>query len=153
MPTSLPMTTTSAAAAGVAVAVAAGWNLVSGPSGSVFSQCNGPLYTFQAGNTAYQAVPNTSGIVSGQGYWCFLNAPTTLSLNGQGTTSASSTAPPSQWVMVGNPSATQTLTVHGADSVVTWNPGTGAYVQASVLVPGQGAWAISLDGGTITVSP
>jgi len=138
---------------GPAVAFAAGWNLVSGPSGSVFSQCNGPLYTFQAGNTAYQVVPNTSGIVSGQGYWCFLNAPTTLSLNGQGTTSASISAPPSQWVMVGNPSATQTLTVHGADSVVTWNPGTGAYVPASVLVPGQGAWAISLDGGTITVSP
>jgi PKD repeat protein len=139
--------------AGPAIAVAAGWNLVSGPSGSVFSQCNGPLYTFQAGNTAYQVVPNTSGIVNGQGYWCFLNAPTTLSLNGQGTTSASISAPPSQWVMVGNPSATQTLTVRGADSVVTWNPGTGAYVQASVIVPGQGAWAISLNGGTITVSP
>ena len=138
---------------GPAIAVAAGWNLVSGPSGSVFSQCNGPLYTFQAGNTAYQVVPNTSGIVNGQGYWCFLNAPTTLSLNGQGTTSASITAPASQWVMVGNPSATQTLTVRGADSVVTWNPGTGAYVQASVIVPGQGAWAISLNGGTITVSP
>ena len=89
--------------AGPAIAVAAGWNLVSGPSGSVFSQCNGPLYTFQAGNTAYQVVPNTSGIVNGQGYWCFLNAPTTLSLNGQGTTSASISAPPSQWVMVGEP--------------------------------------------------
>ena len=42
-----------------------GWNLVSGPTGTVFSQANGPLYTLPAGASAYVSVPNTTPITGG----------------------------------------------------------------------------------------
>lgn len=130
-----------------------GWSIIGGPSGTSFPQADGPLYTFQAGDTNYESFPNTTGIIGGLGYWAYFFSPATVSMNGSGTTSASITAPASQWVMVGNPSGTASVTVHGADVVYRFDIPSNSYQPVSVLGPGTGAWAISLSGGTITVSP
>ena len=146
-------TTIVIVASGPSVTYTAGWNQVAGPAGMTFPQCSGPLYTFQAGDTAYEAISNTTGVASGLGYWCYLSAPTTITLVGTGTTTASVVAPAGQWVEVGNPSATTSVTVKGADAVVTYNQATNSYVPVTTLAPGKGAWAISLSGTTLTISP
>src|SRR5262249_17953132 len=70
--------------AGATVPYQVGWNLVGGAGGPVFAQADGPLYTYQAGDTNYESVPNSTGIVGGRGYWAYLTQTTTVSLNGTG---------------------------------------------------------------------
>jgi PKD repeat protein len=130
-----------------------GWNLVGGPGGQTFSGANNPLYTFQAGDANYETVANTAGIASGKGYWAFFTSPTTITLIASSTNTASVQAPAGQYVMIGNPSASQTLTIHGADQAFAFDPIANSYVVATTLKPGQGAWVISINGATITVGP
>lgn len=134
-----------------AVTYQAGWNLVSGPTGTVFSQAQGTLYTLTAASGgSYATLPNTLAVSPGQGYWAYFNTGVTVQLVTPGSTSASVTAPAGQYVMVGNPSATRTLTVSGADVVYTYTP-AGGYAAGTSLAPGQGAWVLSNAGGTVTV--
>jgi hypothetical protein len=53
--------------------------------------------------------------------------------------------------MIGNPSAADTLSVHGADLVLRYDAATGTYEPTTTLASGQGAWAFSSAGGTITI--
>lgn len=138
---------------GTSVSYQAGWNLVAGPSGQTFTQADGVLYTFQAGDANYESQPNSTGVSAGRGYWAYFSSPVTVTIIAGGTSQASITAPAGQYVMVGNPSSTQTLTIHGADQAFTYDPVAGVYNPVTILAPGKGAWAISLNGGTITVSP
>jgi PKD repeat protein len=149
----LNVTVSQSTPTGPTVTYAVGWNLVAGPTGTTFPQANGVLYTFQAGDTNYESQPNTTPVTGGRGYWAYFTTAATVSLSNPGTTTASVQAPANQWVMVGNPSNSTTVTVHGADSVQSFNPSTNSYVATTSLAPGHGAWAISTAGGTITVSP
>lgn len=145
--------TTPPANGGNSVTYQTGWNIVAGPSGQTFTQADGVLYTFQAGDTAYESQPNGSGITAGRGYWAYFASPTTVTIIAGGTSQGSVYAPPSQYVMIGNPSTTQTLTIHGADQAVVYDSTSGQYVPVTTLGPGKGAWVISLNGGTVTVGP
>jgi len=146
-------TTVSQAPSGPQVTYGPGWNIVGGPSGTTFAQAAGPLYTYQANDSVYESMPATSGITAGLGYWAFFNQTTTVTLNGSGGTSFSVNAPASHWIMIGNPSGTATLRVTGADVIYRFDPTANNYVQVSTLAPGQGAWVISLNGGTISLAP
>jgi hypothetical protein len=53
--------------------------------------------------------------------------------------------------MIGNPGST-TASVTGADSIMTYNATTSQYASTTSLTPGQGAWAISYNGGTATIT-
>ncbi|MHB8573765.1 MAG: hypothetical protein ACYDCQ_00390 [Dehalococcoidia bacterium] len=142
-----------AAPSGPSASYPAGWVLVSGPGGTTFGAAQGSLYTFQAGDAAYETVNPNSGVAAGEGYWAYFNGPATVALAGQSTVNAAIQAPAGAWVMIGNPSATDTLTVNGADTVLIYDPAGGQYSAATSLKPGQGAWAMSLDGGMITIGP
>jgi hypothetical protein len=128
-----------------------GWNIVGGPSGTTFSQASGPLYQFPAGATNYVAVPNTQAVSAGQGQWAYFTAPTTVNLTGTTTLPITVTAPAGQYIMIANPSSTQTVTVSGADIVYTFDPTVNNYVVATTLTPGHGAWVFSNAGGPITM--
>jgi PKD repeat protein len=147
--------TVSVTAAGPTATYQPGWNLVDGPTGTVFSRANGPLYSFPAGATDYVVLPNTSPVTGGVGYWAFFNVTTTVVLNGSGPgLPFSTTIPAGQFVIVGNPSSTQTVTVNGADVVDTFNPSSNSYTSSTgsvTLAPGQAAWVYSADGATITI--
>jgi PKD repeat protein len=146
-------TTVNIQPAGPSVTYPAGWNLVSAPGGTTFSQASGALFTFQAGDANYRSLAPAQGVSAGLGYWAFFTAATTVTFNGNGSTSASISAPAGQYVMIGNPSAANTLRVTGADSVIVYNATSGGYANATTLAPGQGAWALSSAGGTIIVGP
>jgi hypothetical protein len=130
---------------------APGWNLVGGPSGTVFSSASNPMYTFQAGATSYTSVPNTQPVNSGQGYWAYFTATTTVNLTGTATLPFTVSVPAGQYIQIANPSPTQTVTVSGADIVYTWDPAANNYAVSTTLKPGQGAWVFSNAGGTITM--
>jgi hypothetical protein len=132
-----------------------GWNLVGGGNGQTFPQANGPLYTFQAGDTAYESLANSAGITGGRGYWAYFNSPTAVTISGSGPSLPfTATIPAGQYVMVGNPSTTASVTVSGADVVYTFNTATNSYTgggATGTLAVGQGAWVFSNAGGTITI--
>jgi plastocyanin len=136
--------------AAVSVSLAAGWSIIAGPAGTVVSGANGPLYTFRAGDTAYETIPSSTPLTPGSGYWAYFNAPVTESLPSSVSQPVSVQLPANQWVMVGNPTS-GSISVSGADSLLTYNSAQG-YQPANTLMSGQGAWAFSSAGGALTVT-
>lgn len=137
------------AVSGVSVTYKAGWNLVGGPDGTNV-QGVGNLYTLGGGG--YTTSAGTDPVSGGKGYWAYYAADTTVTLNGAGLATATVPAPAGQYVMIGNPSGTQAVRVSGADSVFSYDPAAGAYRDGTTLAVGQGAWALSTVGGTITLT-
>ena len=134
------------------VSYAAGWNMIAGPAGMAFSQAQNPLYTIQLGANQYTTQPNTQAVAAGAGYWAFFAQPTTVTLAGTSSTSASVQVAAGTYAFVGNSSATQTVTVSGADACFSYDPATNAYSIVSTLPPGHACAAFSTDGATVTLS-
>jgi len=134
---------------GISVTYNTGWNIVGGPSGTVVTGNNGPLYTYQAGDTNYEQVPSGSPLTAPRGYWAYFNSATTSTLATVSSQSLVVSAPVGAWFMIGNPGNTS-ATVSGADIAYTYSVGPG-YQAATILNPGQGAWAWSWTGAQITI--
>lgn len=117
-----------------------GWNLVSGPDGSTLNGVDGFLYTLQPGDAEYEAVPASSPLRGCWGYWAYF--PDGGSLNASADTTSRCDVPtlPGQWVMLGNPSAAQTLAFAGVDQALIYSA-DGGYQATQELAPGQGAFA------------
>jgi PKD repeat protein len=130
-----------------AVALQPGWNLIAVPDGATISGPLSAMYTYQAGDSGYEAVQNTQ---SGLGYWAFSATPATETLPLTGPQTVTQPLPPGQWVMLGNPGST-VATVVGADVVYVYSPDIG-YQPTTILQPGQGAWVLSLNGGVVTIT-
>jgi hypothetical protein len=130
----------------------AGWNIVSGPSGTTLTGSTGPLYTFSAGSAAYQTLPQGTPLQTGVGYWAYFPSGGSANFGPASSSSTTVQLPPGQFVMIGNPGA-GTATVSGANAVVlTYSPTSNGYTQTTQLAPGQGAWAASPTGGTLTIT-
>lgn len=129
----------------------AGWNLVSGPAGTTFAGAQPPLFTLQAGDTTYEALQGIGPAQAGVGYWAYFAADSLVTPPADGPPASTIAAPAGRFVMIGNPSASRTVTVVGADLIYTYDPLTGQYRRTTTLAPGQGAWAVSLAGGTLTL--
>lgn len=138
---------------GSAVTYATGWNLVAFPGGTDLSQVTGPFYTWQPADTNYETIdPTQQATSSGFGYWAYFSSSTTLTLGAGSNDFYAVLAPAAQYIMIGNPSGTESAVVSGADAVDSYDPVAG-YGTSPILNPGQGAWVISNSGGPITVTP
>jgi subtilisin family serine protease len=146
-----PATGNSGAPAG-AVLYHRGWNLVAAPAGTHFPASAGAMFTLQPGDDGYQSLQPGDALKAGFGYWAYFASDTTVPFAANGAETYSLTVPASQFVLIGNPSGTKELTVTGADLVYVYDPISGSYTQTNKLEPGQGAWVISVAGGTVTVS-
>lgn len=147
----LVLVITSAGSSGAVSSVSyhAGWNLAGAPDGTRYAGADGPIYTLQPGDAAYEAFPAGTPAVAGAGYWVYFGGGRTLDLpDGQGFVTVQ--LPPGQWVLIGNPSGLRTAPVAGADAVFTYDAGRG-YRAVSSLLPGQGALAYSQDGALLTI--
>jgi PKD repeat protein len=149
--TSTNINIASALPQGITVNLPAGWNLVGGPTGAIVSNNSGPLYTFQAGDTAYQSVPSGTPLRAGFGYWAYFTSGGTITLPTTNPQVVNASLPAGQYIMISNP-GNSGATVSGADSVLTFDPSANSYFPATSLAPGQGAWAISLAGGTVSIA-
>jgi hypothetical protein len=146
-----PTTTPSVPLVGAnTIVYPAGWNLVAG-TGLPLMGSDGPLYTFDPAAGSYQTVPAGTRLTPGAGYWAFFDCPTQRSLPVVAPQQASPQLPAGKWVMIGDPNFSP-VSVSGADVVYIYLPGSG-YEQATTLQPGQGAWAYSAAGGTVTFGP
>lgn len=138
------------------VVYAPGWNLIS-PGGqddidvqSLQVDFNGPLYTFQANDTAYQTA-TLGSVKPGFGYWANFSRTVRIALNLSDRDSYTVTVPGGQCVMVGNPSTKGSARVRGADHVYAFSAVLNGYVEESLLGIGRGAWACNATA-TTTVS-
>jgi hypothetical protein len=142
--------TTDAQASGMTVQYPAGWNLISLPSGTG-AATGGDLYHWLTNADDYETVTSAAAAPA-LGYWAFFPTATQLVL-GAGSEGAYTITPRAgHFVMIGDPSGDLPATVSGADAVYVYDPVNG-YQPARTLEPGQGAWAISLLGSTITITP
>jgi len=136
---------------GVSVTFSSGWNLVAAPDGTVISGAGGSLFTFQPGDTSYETLPSTSPAKAGRGYWAYFASNVTQMLPLTTSGSVSVNLPAGTPILIGNPGSS-TATVSGATTVSTFDPASNNYVSTMTLKPGQGAWAESDSGGTVTIS-
>lgn len=138
-------------AAGVPVSYHAGWNLVGGPDGTTFNAA-GNAYTLGASDSSYATSAGSAPVGGGKGYWMYFPADASVAMNGAGASSLQVTAPAGKYIMIGNPSGTQSASVSGADQVLSFDAGSQQYNAVTTLSIGQGAWALSAAGGTITIT-
>jgi hypothetical protein len=111
----------------------------------------GNEYTYQSGDSDYETLAPGQPMQVGEGYWAYYSSAATGTLPAVGAQTFSVFLPAGQWVMLGNPGSTP-ATVTGADNLVVYDPSGNTYVPATTLAPGQGGWAISLNGAAVTVS-
>ena len=133
----------------LAISYPAGWNLISGPDGSLVRGAQGVLYTFQPGDIDYEQVPVTTPLHGGYGYWAFFPAGGSIDL-AAGTPRYTVTLLPGVFAMIGNPASQASASVQGADDIELYDPIGGTYSSVSEIPAGQGAWA--LGSGTIVVT-
>lgn len=133
------------------VTYAAGWSIVGGPPGTVFSQAMDPLYTRQPGTASgtYQTRKNTTPITAGWGYWANFSGSTTVNIPAGGYWFYAVSAPPNEYVMVGNPCGNGPAWVLGADKVLRYRKGQWSH--STRLLIGDGAFAKVYEGGVVMV--
>lgn len=146
------VTVTAAGAGGSSGATAtyaAGWNLVGAPASTAYPVA---LYQWDPGQAQYMQLAAGMPAKAGAGYWAYFSGQTSVALSGSGSASLSLPLAAGQWNQIGDPSATSTATVSGADAVYTYDPTTGDYSLTTTLNPGQGAWAYSAAGATVQLA-
>jgi hypothetical protein len=127
-----------------------GWNLVGGPAGMVLAGADGPLYTYQAGDREYRLVPADTPLEAGAGYWAHFETLAVQTLPASAPLNTTLALPAGAYVMIGNPRATISA-FYGAHVVYIYDAVQG-YQTTLTLQPGQGAWAYSARGATITIA-
>ncbi|MGI8551840.1 MAG: PKD domain-containing protein [Dehalococcoidia bacterium] len=147
---SRPETTTSGE--GLKVSYPAGWNLVSGPEGTMPRNVAAGPFTFRSTDTAYESLPTRSALQPGAGYWVYFSTATTLTLPFTGPQRLTIQLQAGDVRLIGNP-GTAPATLGGSGfSALIWDPVSSSYRSVASLLPGQGAWVESADGGSVTIA-
>ena len=127
----------------------AGWNLIAAPSGNTLAKASGPAYALGPNSEGYQVV-GPGELIGGRAVWVFFPEDTTVTLGRTAAEYSRTLAPANEYLLLGNPSVTDTLTLTGADTAFAYDPAEG-YKAVGALAPGQGAFVLSEAGGTITL--
>jgi len=127
-----------------------GWNLVGVPAGTRLNGAVGNLYTRQFRDGSYQALPAGSALTGGLGYWAYFPDGGSANLTDESICVVAVPIGAAEWVMVGHPWPSGTVTVRGADRVMTYSR-DGGYTPGVTLRPGQAAWAYSSVATTVAL--
>jgi hypothetical protein len=139
-------------AGGNRVTYPAGWNIVGGPSGTVFPVA---LYRWDARAGQYVTLAAGTPAAAGQGYWAYFASPTAVQL----AASAPQDLPPTPggtYAMIANPYSAACARLNigptaptftpdpNVLAVYTYDPAQGSYDDGTgaLLEPGQGAWVL-----------
>jgi hypothetical protein len=127
---------------------------VAGPEGSHITGTIGNLYTLQATDSTYETFPVSAALHGGFSYWAYFPSGGSLQMPSS-YGSAPILAAPDVWQMIGNPSSLNTVQLSGltpanGDVALGWDPVKGQYFAVTSLKVGQGAWAITQNGLTLT---
>jgi plastocyanin len=130
--------------------VRGGVNLIGVPAGTDLSAATAVFALNDAG-TGYTLLSGAPA--AGKGYVAFFDNDTTIALPAGSNNPVTQTLAAGVWLLIGNPSGTLPARVTGADALYTYDALAGKYVQATQLLPGQGAWVLSAKGAMITITP
>jgi len=130
----------------------AGYNLVSGPRGTLFKDASGPLYSMLSGDSAYRSIPATQAAYDGYGYWAYFTQDETVQLKGGGSPFYSAVVAPHKWFLLGSDVSSGPMRVLGADAVYEYDTPNAQYRTSTTLEPGQGAWVLPDKNGLIAVA-
>jgi hypothetical protein len=143
-----------ASGSGSRITYPSGWNLVGVPPEVTLLNLDGPLFTYQAGDRTYQAVPPNAERQAGHGYWVFFSEPTSILIPyvSGAIQPGNFQIPGGQYVLLGNPFP-MSATVSGGDVVYIYDSAGSSYQQSSILAAGQGAWIYASTSRTVTIAP
>jgi len=136
-------------AAGQTVTFGAGYNMIGVPSGTAVSADS--VLAFDTAANNYTQLGSGDSLSGGRGYWAYFSADTPVTLPAGTNASITVAASAGKWQLIGNPSGTTPALVTGADEVFAFDAVAGQYMAVTTLQPGQGAWALSQAGGSITI--
>jgi hypothetical protein len=144
------LTLTSVLAPPLTVNYPAGWNMVGATTGTVLQGTEGPLYTWQAGDTDYEVLPHDTPLEAGVGYWAFFPQPTSVTLASVIPAYLTIPLPAGQWIMVGSASqyGTGIFAASGAPlTLEAFDPSSQLYVPSRGFPigakAGQAVWVYS----------
>jgi hypothetical protein len=135
--------------AGQTVHYGAGWNLVAAPTGSLLDKAVPPEYAYGPTSSNYFQV-QPGAIVGGRAVWAYFPTDTDVALGPTAATETRVQAPADHWVLLGNPSTTDTATIYGADAVDAYSA-TQGYFPVTSVAPGQGVWVLRHIAGEISL--
>jgi hypothetical protein len=138
-------------AAGRTVTFSAGYNMIGVPSGTAVNADS--VLAFDTAANSYTQIGLGDSLSGGRGYWAYFSANTPVTLPAGSNASITVAASAGKWQLIGNPSGTTPALVTGADEVFAFDAVAGQYMAVTTLQPGQGAWALSQAGGSITIAP
>jgi len=127
-----------------------GWNLAGLPAGTTLPV---DAYAWDPSVGRYSTIVAGTVLAGGRGYWVYFSSSRSVQPAADSLGLLTVQAPAGGWIMIGNPSSSVAAGVVGADVLFVWDPNAGAYQAVSRLQPGQGAWALSISGGTIAIAP
>jgi hypothetical protein len=136
-------------AAGRTVTFGAGYNMIGVPSGTAVSADS--VLAFDTAANSYTQLGSGDSLSGGRGYWAYFSADTPVTLPAGSNASITVAASAGKWQLIGNPSGTTLALVTGAAEVFAFDAVAGQYMGVTTLQPGQGAWALSPTGGSITI--
>lgn len=146
------------------LAYAAGaYHLVGLPADTVVP-ASSPLYSWfdKGAGGAYATQGADEAVAAGRGYWAWFACPAVVDVAGPGVDTASLPLGAYRASMVGNPSATNAVTVSGHDFAAAWDPtlnaGAGGYRVSAYREPqrlevGAGTWAFRFTAGSVELGP
>ena len=128
-----------------------GWNLISGRAvqGLAAQQIDVPLYTYSDAGEYEPAVVDPQAPPMA-GYWAYFAERTSVMLATGPDYSATVTAAPGRFILVGNP-ATTPVRLYGADVFYAFDAASATYQRRYALLPGEGAWAYSTSGASVVI--
>ncbi len=128
----------------------AGWNLVSGPSTTAFTEALGSLYSLDENGVDYGITPTVTRLPAGDGWWPYFPQPVEKTFASGNTEPMKLNLSPGIFRMIGNPFLSL-ATVTGVDALFIYDPAQG-YQETTTIPVGRGAFAYSASGGIITIS-
>jgi len=138
-------------AAGRTVTFSAGYNMIGVPSGTAVNADS--VLAFDTAANSYTQLGSGDSLSGGRGYWAYFSGDIPVTLPAGSNASITVAASAGKWQLIGNPSGTTPALVTGADEVFAFDAVAGQYMAVTSLQPGQGAWALSRSGGSITSAP
>jgi hypothetical protein len=113
----------------------------------------GPFYTLQAGDIAYESLPDRANVRTDGGYWFYAPTPVSATVTTSPDLPDSISVPAGQWILVGNPFSSPASISPGGGSMIVIGFDSRGYQDVSQLQVGQGAFVYASQEATLTLSP
>ena len=118
-------------------------NIVAVPTGEVLDKAAVLCHVFGPATDQYQQMDRSEAI-GGRAVWAYFPQDVSFSLQDTAAQFTRVAVSANHWVLIGNPSTTQTLSLHDEDAAMRYDPVQG-YQSVDSLAPGQAHWCCGTE--------